>query len=151
MTECAPEASIVVTFAWGVDSTLVLNADCDDSGLWWNTLVLPDWTMRTTTAPPSAWVPGVVALAAVRDAGSLALTVAAKGTDTATLEAQKALLEGAVGQWPYTVSITVDGTVLGPWEALPAVPTWGALTPQSAGLYAAEAPLVLTVNPPGSP
>ena len=142
---------IVVTLA-GSGADLALPPECPgDEGLWWNALALPDWGMRYTYAPPSQWVPGAVLLAAVPDASAVPITVAARSTSVAGLEVQKARLEAALRRWSYTVSIDVDGTSLGSWEALPCIPSWGAVTPQRAGLFVAEASVSIPVNPAGAP
>lgn len=154
---CDPDAVdplITVTLTWGGDDPgdLVLTPDCpDDDGMWWATLVLPDFAYRYTSAPPSAWVPGNVLLAVVPDSAALALTVGVKGSDTATLEAQKALLTAALAQWPYTVTVDQGGVTVGAWRADPTMPRWGALAQQDAGLFAAEAVVSIPVNPVGSP
>lgn len=161
MSECDPETvepTITVTFSWGVDSELALGPDCpddDEAGLWWNVLVLPDWAFRYTQAPPSAWVPGNVLLAATPDSSALTLVVAALGTDTTTLEAQKDLLEAALSQWPFVVTIEVGegagAVTVGSWRADPTIPHWGAMTPQQSGLFAAEGAVSIPLNPVGAP
>lgn len=160
MTECATEdPTIEVVLIWGdgEEDTLTLGPDCvDEEGLWWNVLVLPAWTYRNTTAPPSAWVPGNVLLAATRESAVLTLTVAALAADTDALADQKALLEAALGQYPYTVQIDVTdpgGSPVtdGPWDAQPTLPQWGAMTPDQSGMFVAEGTVTIPVNPPGSP
>jgi hypothetical protein len=157
MSECVPgDPAIEVTIGYG-DETLVLTPDCVDApGLWWSILVPPLFAYRYTSAPPSAWVPGDVLLAVVEDVGTLNMTVGAIGSTTAELEAQKALLDTALATWPWTLTITITDpdtsvTTEGPWEAHPTVPNWGDLDPLWVGTYAAEAVIVATLNPVGSP
>ncbi len=82
---CDPEAldpAIIVTLTWGDDDSLVLEPDCPDDGvgLWYSSEVpLPAWTYRSTTAPPSAWVPGNILLAAVLDSSTFPLVIEASG------------------------------------------------------------------------
>jgi hypothetical protein len=150
---------IQVTLVLPADDDVVLGPDCpDEEGVWWNSIVLPSWTYRVTNAPSSAWTPGTVLLAVVRDVSSLALTVAARGTDTTSLEAQKAILDAAFGSYPYSVQITVDDgdpatpvTILDAAAQQPTLPAWGQITPQLSGMFAAEATVILPLNPPGSP
>lgn len=155
MTICDPEATdpiITVTLTWGDTGELELGPDCpDDDGMWWNALVLPPFAMRYTLAPPSSWVPGNVLLSAVPDSAALTLGVAVRGSDTATLEAQKAILVDALGQWPYVVTVDQGGVVVGAWRADPTIPQWGALTQQDVGLFVAEAAVSIPLNPVGAP
>lgn len=154
---CDPEAldpTITVTLTWGESGELVLGPDCPDDGvgLWYSSEVpVPGWTYRSTTAPPSAWVPGNILLAAVLDSSTLPLVVEASGTDTATLEAQKALLVAALGQWPYYVQVDVGPVSLGQWRADPTYPLWGAMAQIDAGLYVASAAVGIPINPVGAP
>jgi len=153
---CDPEAVdplITVTIAGDDVEDVVLGPDCPegDEGLWWNALVLPDFAYRYTQAPPSQWVPGTLLLAAVPDAATLTLGVAAIGTDTVTLESQKAILANALAQWPFTVTVAVGGTTVGSWRADPTIPRWGEMTQQDVGLFAAEAAVSITVQPTGAP
>lgn len=151
---CDPETAdpiITVTLTWD-GGELALTPDCPaGEGLWWNALVLPPFAMRYTQAPPSAWVPGNVLLSAVPDSAPLTLGVGVKGDDVAGLEAQKAVLVDALGQWPYVVTITEGAATLGAWRADPTVPQWGALTQQDAGLFAVEAAVSIPLNPTGAP
>lgn len=152
---CDPDALdplITVTLTWD-DGELVLGPDCPDDGegLWWSSLLLPEFGYRYTQAPPSAWVPGNVLLAVVPDSAALTLAVGAVGADTASLEAQKALLTAALAQWPYVVTITQGAVVVGAWRADPTMPRWGALAQQDVGLFAAEAAVSVPVNPVGAP
>lgn len=152
---CDPDAAdplITVTLTWD-DGELVLTPDCPDDGegLWWATLLLPAFAYRYTQAPPSAWVPGNVLLSAVADSSVLTLGVGVVAGDTTNLEAQKALLVDALGQWPYTVTVDQGGVTVGTWRADPTIPQWGALAQQDAGLFAAEAAVSIPVNPTGAP
>ena len=160
MSECAVEPVVTVTLTWGEDpgASLVLPPACEDpSGLWWNALALPDWSMRYSYAPPSAWVSGSMLLSAVPDASSVPLVVAARGTDLADLEVQKASLAAALAQWSYTVDVVADPgggdplVSLGQYAGQPTIPRWGAVTPQRARLYVAEAQVLIPVNPAGAP
>jgi hypothetical protein len=157
MSECAVEdPTIVVRLTWDGGGLLELPPGREDAaGLWWQTLLPPPFAMRETTAPVSAWVPGDVLLGSVPASSVLAVTVAALGTDGASLEVQRGLLAAAVAHFHYTASIIQDpdGTplVLGSWPARPTIPVWSAITPQRAGLHVAEAVLAIPVNPVGAP
>lgn len=137
----------------GEEGDLIIGPDCvDEQGLWWSSIVLPQWTYRYTQAPPSAWVPGNVLLAAVVESASLVMSVAALGTDQVTLNAQKAVLADTVAQWPYYVTVLIGGTTLGTWKADPTIPQWPIpLAQQDAGLYVDEAIVTIPLNPVGAP
>lgn len=156
MSECATEDPILtVRFTWDDTGELELPPTRPDeglAGLWWNSLTLPDWTMRYTQAPPSAYVPGNVLLAYVPDSSSLTLGVVALGSDTATLETQKAIVESALGaHWPFTVHIDVDGVAVYSWRSDPTTVRWGTMTPQRSGLFVAEGAVAIPVQPVGAP
>lgn len=104
------------------------------------------WTYRRTYAPDSAYVPGKMLLAAVRDAASLPLSIYAHGDDTADVEAAKALLEAATTQWAYVVTVSVDG-VSSTYNAEPCIPTWGPVDTGMVRARLARCQLVIPVNP----
>lgn len=161
MTECAADLGdpvITVTLTWGddEDETMDLPPSCDDDeGMWWQTLLWPQFAMRYTTAPPSAWIPGQQLLAAVPDLAAVTMTAAVRGTDTETTEAQKVLLGAVLAQWPLQVTVTSvqgdeDPVEMGSWSGQPSLPLWGPVTPQRAGMYVAECSIQIPVNPVGS-
>ena len=72
-------------------------------------------------------------------------------TTLAEVETQKAVIEGALMQYPATVAIDADGVSLGEWATQPTLPTWGAVLPQDLAMLAAQAPVAIPVNPTGAP
>lgn len=159
MSECQTEDPVItvsILYANG-EQTLTLGPDCpEERGAWWNSLQLPEWSYRMTYAPPSAYVPGNVLMAAVVDAGAITLRVVVKGTNLVDLEAEKAKVNAAVRAWPGLVIVTADTgdgptNIGGPWQSFPTIPAWGATTPQMYGMLVAEASISLPVNPAGAP
>ncbi|UQS95175.1 baseplate protein [Pseudanabaena phage Pam4] len=152
VTVCA-DPTVTVALTWGTapEDTLLIPADCDGEGMWWNALTLPDWSTRTAIAPPSAWVPGAVMLSSVTDAASLPMIVAVRGDTLAGLLALQEDLRAALDHYPLTVTITADTTPLGSWAAMPTVPQWlSAVSPRSVSMLTVEASFTLTVNPAGA-
>lgn len=86
----------------------------------------PTFSVRRTYAPESAFVPGRVLLAAVRDSGSMPLRIYAQGESTAGVRAAMDELEDALEQFTYNLTLTVDG-VSRTWVADPELPDWGEL------------------------
>jgi hypothetical protein len=154
---CDPDALdplIVVSLTRGDDPALVIGPDCPDDGVgvWWTSIVLPQWAYRYTQAPPSAWVPGNVLMAAVVDSTTLALALTCQGTDQASLEAQKQALTDTLGQWPYYAGVTIGTTPLGTYRADPTIPLWSVpLAQQDVGLFIAEGTVSIPLNPVGAP
>lgn len=165
MSECTTEDPVITLTLTRPDDeeleALVIGPTCGTLGgdeedpvlgeLWWNQLTWPDFTYRTTTAPPSMWIPGEQVLAAVPEAGSIQAVVVARGLSTADVLVQQALLADTLAQWAYTATITIGDDDLGTWPAKPTMPVWGAITPQLSGLFVAQGACVIRVNPTGAP
>lgn len=160
MTECLtvdPTISVSIYYGPEEGDVLVIPPTCPEgeSGLWWNALQLPDWGVRYTYAPPSAWVPGQVLLGAVGEAAAIPLRVAVRGTDGDDLEAQKAVLAAALFTYAAVIGIDADYdgdvTNIGLYRMDPVIPGWGPVTPQRAGMLAVETSLSIPVQPTGAP
>lgn len=132
---------------------LVLRNDpFDDESPWW----LPEdgvgaigFEFRRTMAPESAYLPGDQPLAAVLDASTLPLTVYARAVPTATLEQVKAVLEVAVSQWTYNVTVAVGGEST-TYEAFPAWPQWSAPDAGMSAARMARCSITIPINPRGA-
>lgn len=109
---------------------------------------LPDFAMRSVYAPPSAWTPGQLLLAATLDSASLGLSVMVRASSDATLATLKSELETAVSQFSYTVTLT-QGAAVQSWSADATWPAWGPLDFGLASNYMAQAGLSIPVNPIG--
>lgn len=161
MSECVIDPTITVILSWpdpeDPETTLSyeIPPECDDSGVWWNELIYPDFDLSYEYAPKSQWISGDVLLSVSGTAAPLTLTVAARGTSVTDLEAHKALLTAALTAEWVTVTIlshvagdTPEDVVLGRYPAQPALPKWGQITPQMYGLLAAEGGVLIPCNPP---
>lgn len=109
----------------------------------------PLFAPRIGYAPDSAYMPGRTALTSVLGDGVLNLVVYARGTNAATLAAQKALLAAALSQWAYDITVTVGG-VAETYEAWPSAPAWGAADSGMAKAFLDKATAAIPVNPPGA-
>lgn len=147
-----------VHLTYGPDS-FVIGEDCLASGLFWTELALPDWELRYSYAPPSAYVPGNVLLAAVPESSAMAMRVVARGSSVADLKVQQTILTLFLSRFNATVSVVTydhanesDATTIGgPWPIQPTIPQWGAVSPVLMGLYVSEATFSIPVNPYGAP
>lgn len=138
------------------EDPFVITSSCEGAGVQWNQLVLPEWSLRTVYAPPSAWVPGNVMLSAVEDSGEVAMVVSVEGTSAAELETFKASLKTALAVWPGQVTVTLvedtGSTIIGgPWQSFPTVPRWGEVTALLHGEYLLDGLFSIPVNPAGAP
>lgn len=109
----------------------------------------PEWSIRRTYAPESAWLAGTALLAAVREASTLPLVVYARGETTAALEAAKRTLEAATSQWDYDITLTVDGVATS-WRADPELPTWGLVDAGMVRAGLARGAVTVPINPSGA-
>lgn len=164
MSECAVvDPVIVVTLSDGTDDTpLSIGPDCapvpidpDDedagltqAGLWWTALAWPDQPLRYEYAPTSRYIAGQRLRSAVRDLASLPLSVVCQSTTTDGVLTLMALVDSALAAYPTHVRIDYDGVSVGRWPCMPTTTSWGAITPQRAGLFIAEGGIVIPVNPP---
>jgi hypothetical protein len=112
-----------------------------------STFALPTFSPRIQWAPDSAYVTGRQFLASVLDQGTLALPVRVIAPDATTLVTRKSALETALHQAAYTVTITVDGYVIGSWNAFPSLVGWQTPTPRDRADLMARAVLQIPVNP----
>lgn len=163
MSECAIEPVISVRLAWDVEdpeAELIIPPTCQDlTGIWWTALEHPPFGLRYTYNPPSEYVDGQTLLRAVTDVSAVVLSVAVRATTVTLLEAQKVILQNALGHFPLALLIETEtdygaGPVeelIGGWKAMPALPRWGSITPQMYGLLAAAGTVSIPVNPAGSP
>lgn len=108
-------------------------------------VVEPGWSFRTTSAPESAYFPGDQPLAAVLDASTLPLAVYARPVGEATLGQVKAVLELAVAQFRYAITLTLDGEARS-WVAFPSWPQWGPLD-SGMGSRLARCSITVPINP----
>jgi hypothetical protein len=106
----------------------------------------PQFDVRYTYAPDSAYVAGSQLLTAVLAASTLPVGVGAKASSTAALAALQAELAAATYQFAYTVTLTVDG-VARSWDAGPSWPAWGELTSWVVDAYMARGNVVIPINP----
>lgn len=104
------------------------------------------WGLRRTYAPDSAWTPGRHLLGAVREAAALPLVVYARGATPAGLNAQKAVVEAALGQWDYTLVVTVDGVSV-TYRCEPSIPNWGGTLAPMHAAGIARGTVTIPVNP----
>lgn len=149
------EVTVLVTLGPEGEGALEIPSTCD-VGISWTKMSLPDWELRNTYAPPSAYVPGNVLLAAVPDSGAIPMTVSVEGTSLDDLEDKKVELETALAAWPglFKAVATDDTgtvTIAGPWKTFPTIPRWGDVLPTVLGHYLLEATFSLPVNPTGAP
>ena len=114
-------------------------------------LAEPVFVPRVYYAPDSVWIPGRLALGSVLDAGTIPLEVYVKGTSAADLKTLKIELLTAVVQLDYEVTMTVGGTVVGTWPALPASVSWGVVDHGMAQAFMALATISIPVNPTEAP
>lgn len=131
-----------------LDPLLIPDWPSGATSLWVELVDNPDFVYRYTYAPDSAYVPGKRLMAAVLDQATLPLTIHGQGADSAALAALRAELVAALGQFNYTVTLTLDGADTS-WSADCSTPAFGALDygQQSALMFTAT--LTIPVNPPG--
>lgn len=118
---------------------------------WWlpeNGVAEPAWTYRNTEAPESAYMPGTQLLGAVLDASALPLTVYAQAVPGATLPTLKAILELAVSQFRYAITVSVDGDSK-TYAAFPSFPQWGQIDSGMVAAKIASCSLTIPINPTG--
>lgn len=106
----------------------------------------PTFEPRRTYAPDSAWVPGKALLAVMLDQGVLPLVIRAQGADDDDLDARKQLLEQALGQFVFTVTVDLDG-VVDAWAGDYSVPSWSLPTAADRVDHRARATVSIPVNP----
>lgn len=119
---------------------------------WWlpeDGVAEPAWAYRTTEAPESAFMPGAQPLAAVLDASSLPLNIYAQAVPTATLPTVKAILELAVSQFRYAITVTVDGDAK-TYAAYPSFPQWGQVDSGMVAAKIARCSITIPINPVGA-
>jgi hypothetical protein len=109
----------------------------------------PLFAYRLTYPGDSAYIDGRRPLAAALGDGVLNLVVYARGTDAATLTAQKDLLTAALSQWAFDITVTIGG-VAETYEAWPTRPAWGQADSGMAGAFLDKATAAIPVNPPGA-
>jgi hypothetical protein len=159
MTVCDVDPTITVVLSWpdpvdpAVTVTFEIPPECDDSGCWWNSLAFPEFDFRYGYAPPSSWIPGDILLSVVGEAAPLPLVIGVRGTDLDDLKAQKAAVAAALRVEDLTVTLvatpdTGPDVILAEYEAQPAKPKWGPITPQLMGVLAAEGIVSIPCNPP---
>jgi hypothetical protein len=157
MTVCATNPYITVTVGpEDAVEPLVISSACDGEGIEWTELVLPEWSLRMTYAPPSAYVPGNVLLAAVEDSGEVGMVVTLEATSAAGLETLKTTLGNALAAWPGVVTVKLvedagETVIGGPWQSFPTRPRWGDMKALLNGIYLIDGAFSIPVNPPGAP
>jgi len=125
---------------------LVITNNPTGTDFWVDTVVSPQFSIRATYAPASAYVAGNKLLAAVLDASVLPLVVYAQAASSSALATLQAELEAAVSQFSYTVTLTVDG-VARSWQADPTWPNWGDVDSGMVAAKIARASFAIPVNP----
>jgi hypothetical protein len=106
----------------------------------------PGFSMRRTYAPDSAYFPGRTLLAAVGDASTLPATIYTHAATSALLETARDVLEAALSQWSYEVTLSVDGQAR-TWLADPELPQWGVVDSGMVRAFMARATVVIPLNP----
>lgn len=130
-------------------SPLVIHGRKADGLMWFRSgdLIAPDWAIRPAYAPDSDWVPGRQLLSGVMDQAVLAVVVTiGPAADAATLAAGRALLEAALNQLVYPITLTVDG-VGETWNAERSAVSYGDLSARVSPLFTDYAALQIPVNP----
>lgn len=106
----------------------------------------PSFTPRRLYAPDSAYVAGRQLLAAVLDQGNLPLTIRSKATDAAALNTQRTVLEQALSQFYFPITITLDGAAK-TYGADMSWPQWAPREPWMSSDFTDRASVVIPVNP----
>lgn len=109
----------------------------------------PAFQARLVQAPPSDVMPGRVTLGAVKDQGTLPLTVHVLASSSASRASLEQELEEALFQFAYDVTLTIDGSAQ-TFAADPCVPQWGDLLYGDVRQFTSTASIVIPVNPPGA-
>lgn len=111
-------------------------------------VVWPVFGTRYTRAPSSAYESGNgELLAAVREATDLPVVIYAHGDDAAALAVAKGVLEDAVAQWSYALTLTVD-SVAYPFSAeLVLDVPWGPIDSGMVRAHMAAAAFSIPLNP----
>jgi hypothetical protein len=128
---------------------VITNNPYDDVALWLpeDGLSEPDFDMRVTYAPDSAYMPGRFKIAAVLDMTSIPCTIYARGTTTSALQSAKNELAAAVSQWAFDVTLTVDGVAQTWPAAAPSWPKWGDVDSGMVAAHIAKASFSIPLNP----
>lgn len=113
-------------------------------------LAEPNFEMRRTYAPDSAYVPGHVMLGAVMDGTTIPLIVYVEGFSITDLVAKKNALSQALAQFSYTVSINFNGVDVGEWQADATTVWWGVLDHSMTAQRRALGSISIPVNPPSA-
>lgn len=108
----------------------------------------PDFDQRQTFADDSPDVAGSLLVQSVPAIGSLALKVYTTAADADTLKAQKRALEAAVGQFSYSVTLTLVGAP-DTYNALPGKVSWGQLDSGQVASLIAVAAVTIPLQPLG--
>ncbi len=108
-------------------SPLQIFDGCGEDVIYWityNNLARPDFDIKRTYIPDSAWVPGKRLQTAGQEPSSLRLQLIVNGISHADLSAKMEELEQATFQLAYTVSLDIDGQTK-TWDADSSLPQWG--------------------------
>lgn len=105
-----------------------------------------NFAIRKTYAPTSRLIGGQQLLSAVTDLGSLPLRIYAHGSTTAEVASNMAVLNAALSQWAYEITLTVDG-VSETWWADPELPTWGPVDSGEVAAHMAIATVTVPIQP----
>jgi hypothetical protein len=104
---------------------VITNDGFVSDGLWIADFSEALFEFRYGYAPPHPHIKGNQLLWAVLDQGGQPATVYARGTSSADLAAKKAIVEQAVSQFNYDLTVTVDG-VAATFSTDPTWPQWQA-------------------------
>lgn len=157
---CVENVTLALRLSWGEGEgdLLEVGAECVEApGMWLSgPLTPPAFISRDEEAPPSSWVPGDLTLSQVKGAGVITGNLAVTGTTLAGVLAQQTAWENAIWRRTLTASIIVDRegetpVTLGSWAAKGSTPAWGPITPDRLATLTAQTPILIPVNPPGSP
>lgn len=121
-------------------------------GAYWipeDSIIEPEFDVRTTFADDSPDVPGQLATQSVLALGSLGLTIYTAAADDATLKAQKRALEATVWQFNYTTTLDLFGTA-DAYVSLPGRISWGTLDSGMAAARLARCVITIPVQPLGA-
>jgi len=139
--------TLSVTFVLeGTD--LVITNTPSDSGFWIpeNGVGVVDQDLFRTYAPKSAYVRAPL-LAAIEEVSAVPLTIYARAASSSALQALRAQLKAAAGQWSYDLIVTVD-SVATTYSAEISLPVWQLSTDSGAvAAHMDRCQLVIPVNP----
>lgn len=110
-------------------------------------LVWPVFETRRKYAPDSDYEDGRTLLAVTRGATELPLTIYARAASGLALNAAKAELAAAVGQWSYAITLTVDSVAHTYAAEVVLDLPWGAIDSGMVAAHMARTSFSIPLNP----